>query len=98
MKINDSTGRLSPAAPISERITPAGVGSGRAGESAGISAEQVSLSGPARALLSGGSTPVDTGKVTQIRQQIAEGSYRIDATEIADRLIAAAREFFTRRH
>jgi flagellar biosynthesis anti-sigma factor FlgM len=41
---------------------------------------------------------VDTGKVTQIRQQIAEGSYRIDATEIADRLIAAAREFFTRRH
>ena len=98
MKINDSTGKLSPAAPISERIAPKRVGSDGAGESAGTGAEQVSLSGPARALLGHGSTPVNTGKVTQIRQQIADGSYRIDATEIADRLITAAREFFKRRH
>ena len=96
MKINDSTGKLSSAAPISERSAPAETAG--SGASIRLSTEQVSLSGPARALLSGGSTPVDTGKVTQIRQQIAEGSYRIDATEIADRLIAAAREFFTRRH
>ncbi len=87
MKINDSTGKLSPAAPISERSAPA-----RA------STEPVSLSGPASALLSPRGVPVDTGKVHQLRQQIADGSYRIDAAEIADRLITAARELFSRRH
>ena len=99
MKINESTGKLSPAAPISERSAPAETAS--AGATTRLSTEQVSLSGPARALLgdSGDSAvPIDAGKVTQIRQQIADGSYRIDAAEIADRLITAAREMFSRRH
>ena len=96
MKINDSTGKLPPAAPISERSAPADAAS--AGPTAQPRAEQVSLSGPARALLNHEGVPVDTGKVTQIRQQIADGSYRIDAAEIADRLITSARELFSRRH
>lgn len=99
MKINESTGKLSPAAPISERSAPADTAS--AGAIARPSTEQVSLSGPARALLGDAghsAVPVDTGKVTQIRQQIADGSYQINAAEIADRLITAAREMFSRRH
>jgi hypothetical protein len=95
MKNNDSTGELPPVAPISERRTPAGTGD--AGACAGLSAEPFSPSGPAHGLLNPEGVPVNAGKVTQIRQQIADGSYRIDAAEIADRLITAARELFTRR-
>ncbi len=95
MKINDSAGKLSPAAPISERSAlaePAGASAPKR-----LKTEPVSLSDPARAQLSHPVVPVNTGKVTQIRQQIADGSYRIDAAEIADRLITAARELFSRR-
>ena len=95
MKINDSTGRLSPVAPISERSAPAGAGG--AGLRAGRDAEPPSSSGPAHTRLSQEGLPADTGKVVQLRQQIADGSYRIDAAEIADRFITAARELFTRR-
>ena len=95
MKINDSTGKFQPVAPTSERRTPAGTGD--ADVRAGLSVEPFSPTGPARALLNPEGVPVDAGKVTQIRQQIADGSYRIDAAEIADRLITAARELFTRR-
>ncbi len=96
MKINDSTGKLPPAAPISDRGAPAEAAG--AGATARLRTEQVSLSGPARALLSNEDGPVDANKVSQIRQQIADGSYRIDAAEIADRLITSARELFSRRH
>ena len=96
MKINDSAGRLSPVAPISERSAPAGTGG--AGVRSGRDTEPPGSSGPAPARLSQEGLPADTGKVVQLRQQIADGSYRIDAAEIADRLITAARELFTRRH
>ena len=33
--------------------------------------------------------PVDTDKVSALRQAIAEGRYRVDADAIADRMIAA---------
>ena len=96
MKINDSTGKLPSATLISERSAPAETAG--SGASVRLGTEQLSLSGPARALMSGEDAPVDTGRVTQIRQQIADGSYRIDPAEIADRLITAARELISRRH
>lgn len=97
MKINDSTGKLSPAAPINDRDPP--VAASGAGSAARIPTEQVSLSGPARALMAGANiAPIDNGRVTEIRQKIADGSYRIAPARIADSLISAARELFTRLH
>ncbi len=37
--------------------------------------------------------PVDTGRVDALRRQIAEGSFRIDAAAIADRMLAAKAEW-----
>ena len=97
MKINESTGKLPPAAQISERSATAEIGG--AATPARALGEKVSLSGPARVLLHGGSeAPIDAGKVNQIRQQIADGSYRIDAARIADSLISTTRALFSRHH
>ncbi len=87
MKITDSSSKLPPAAAIGERSSPERSAS-----------EQVSLSKAARALLTPEAAPVYVGKVSEIRQQIAEGSYRIDASQIADRLMVAASKLFSRRH
>ena len=51
----------------------------------------VELSSTATALLSG-STPFDAEKVARISQAIADGSFKIDAEAIADKLIANAQE------
>ncbi len=97
MKINDTTGKLPPAAQISERTAPAATSG--AGPAARVQAEQVSLSGPARALMaSNDEAPMDSVKVAEIREKIAAGNYRIDSAKIADSLISAARDLIARRH
>lgn len=48
--------------------------------------------GTAARLASGGEAPLDTARVQQIRQAIAEGRFRINPEAIADRLIESARE------
>ncbi len=97
MKIDDSTGKIPPAAPLSDRpATTSAVSTGTTVRSTG---EQVSLSGSARALIaSNDEAPMDVSKVAALRQQIADGSYRIDAGKIADSLISAARELVSRQH
>ena len=99
MKINDTTGKLAPAAQLVERTAPSATSATQdASAVARKSTEQVSLSGSARALVGGTDAPVNMNKVTEIRQKIADGSYRIDAARIADSLLTAARELFARRH
>ncbi|MCM5679413.1 flagellar biosynthesis anti-sigma factor FlgM [Schlegelella sp. S2-27] len=68
---------------------PAATG-GPANESA-----TVQLSSTAASLMSG--TPdFDAEKVNQVRQSIADGSFKINAEAIADKLIANARELLDR--
>ena len=60
---------------------------------------QLSHSRPSR--LTGSSSPsrsVNTVRIAEIRQKIADGTYTIDAARIADSLMNAARDFFIRRH
>ena len=52
--------------------------------------DSVKLTDSARALQQASSvnaqSPVDTAKVEQIRKSLADGNYRVDASNIADRL------------
>ncbi|HRI19240.1 MAG TPA: flagellar biosynthesis anti-sigma factor FlgM [Burkholderiaceae bacterium] len=59
------------------------------------SSAQVELSSTATALISGvkgAPAEIDTAKVERISQAIADGSFKIDAEAIADKLIANAQE------
>ena len=104
MKINDTTGKLAPAAQLERTASGAAGAPGTSGltpEAGAVtraSTDQVSLSGPARALAVSADAPINMNKVAEIRQKIADGSYRIDAARIADSLLTAARELFARRH
>ena len=55
-------------------------------------ADQLKLTDSARALQEvarlGDASPIDAKRVDQVRQAIADGSYKIDAGKIADRLLA----------
>lgn len=62
----------------------------------GQASATVSLSGAARALLDAGDGTFDANKVDQVRQSIADGTYKIDAHAIADKLIANAQEVLGR--
>ena len=72
-------------------------GTGKPAATAGATGESatVKLSSTAASLMSG--TPeFDVEKVNAIRQAIADGTYKIDAEAIADKLIANARELLDR--
>lgn len=58
-------------------------------EGAGV---QVQLSATASELLGGAGSDFDAEKVARITQAIENGTYRIDAEAIADKLIANAQE------
>jgi negative regulator of flagellin synthesis FlgM len=58
---------------------------------------KVELSSTAATLLSGDSTAeFDAGKVASISQSIADGTFKVNADVIADKLIANARELLTK--
>jgi len=44
------------------------------------------------------SRSVNSLRITELRQKIADGSYTLDAARIAESLMNAARDFFIRRH
>jgi negative regulator of flagellin synthesis FlgM len=58
----------------------------------GEASATVSLSGAAKALLDGVDGTFDANKVEQVRQSIADGSYKVNAEAIADKLLANAQE------
>lgn len=66
---------------------PAGATAATQGESA-----TVKLSSTASALLDGEEGGFDAAKVDRIRQSISDGTYKINAEAIADKLIANAQE------
>lgn len=91
MKIDSSYKPSAP--PASGAVKPkASANAGSAGT------VEVSLSSVASQLQSGeNEPPVDTARVAEIRQAIAEGRFSIDASAIADSLIASARELVSQR-
>ncbi|WP_028998248.1 flagellar biosynthesis anti-sigma factor FlgM [Azohydromonas australica] len=60
------------------------------------SSTQVALSSTASALLGGEDTSFDAAKVERIAQAIRDGSFRINAGAIADKLIDNAQEILVR--
>ena len=96
MKINTSAVHETPADLSTERPSPLPIDGGQ--QPALASKKPVSHSRPAH-LSSPGSSgrTVNSSRIAEIRQKIADGTYQIDAGRIADSLINAAREFFIRR-
>ena len=103
MKIGNPSGPAPTAAPAAEQ-TQATAGVARpAGEqraaaaaaTAGDAGAKVELSSTATTMLAGSSAAsadFDAEKVARISQSIADGSFKIDAGAIADKLIANALE------
>lgn len=87
MKIDNSIKPTS--APPSNRVKPQ-----QRAESGGVAAsDEVKLSSLAGELQAGeAKPPVDSARVAEIKQAIAEGRFSINAGAIADRLIDTARE------
>lgn len=71
---------LSPKAAPSQPSSPA------------VAQDAVSLSKLAGALQSGDQQPVNSARISEIKQAIAEGRFKINPEAIADRLIESARE------
>lgn len=80
-----------PAAVVTPRTPPA------SSAKAGSSQEAVSLSALAGSLHSDEQPPVDTARIAEIKQAIAEGRFKINAGAIADRLIESARDLVNKR-
>ena len=101
MKIGNPTGPAPTAAPATEQTAGASGVSRPAAEQpataavGGNESSQVRLSSTATTMLAGSnaaSADFDAEKVQRITQAIADGSFRIDAGAIADKLIANAEE------
>ena len=103
MKIGNPTGPAPTAAPATEQTAGASGIARPAGDprptavtaATGTEGSQVALSSTATTLLAGtgaASADFDAAKVQRITQAIADGSFRIDAGAIADKLIANAEE------
>lgn len=66
-----------------------------AGTPAAKADDQLKLTDSAKALQQAArtdATPVDTQRVERVRQALADGSYKVDAGRIADRMIAMERQ------
>lgn len=83
-----------PVAPLGNEARPAAAPAGPAAAAGTAEASaQVELSSAASSLLAGGvAGEFDAEKVARIAQAIRDGSFKIDAEVIADKLIANAQE------
>ena len=87
-----TTGTRGPAGESADTAAASGQTVGRGPAS---TSDQLTLTAAARSLLEAGretSTPVDEARVAALREAIADGSYRVDAGRIAERLLALERQ------
>jgi negative regulator of flagellin synthesis FlgM len=72
----------------------AGAAAGQVAANPTRGADHVQLTESARAIAAarGTDAPVDTQRVERIRQAIADGSYKVDAHRVADRLIGMEKQ------
>ena len=98
MKINDSGSIKKPAA-TSVAATQAGASKGA--EKAAVTAaapDNVRLSSQAKALSSTSSTGVfDARKVEEIKAAIANGTFQVDASKVADGLIDSVKDLMNQK-
>jgi negative regulator of flagellin synthesis FlgM len=93
MKIGPLENKASLAAPATDRKAPAGGAQPAAPEPSA----KVELSAAASVLASvSADGAFDAQKVERLSSAIREGTYRIDANAIADKLVANARELLNR--
>lgn len=94
MKIGATSSPAADAATLAR--ANADIGAAAAAKTRGAqepAGSSVQLSSAAAGLLNAASTPeFDTAKVERVRQAIADGSFKVDAEAIADKLIANAQE------
>jgi negative regulator of flagellin synthesis FlgM len=67
-------------------------------KSSSVKGSAVTVSNLAQAMEQTGKGPdIDTAKVESVRTAIANGSYKVNADAIADKLLSNAKEMFTRK-
>jgi negative regulator of flagellin synthesis FlgM len=92
MKINDSGSIKKPATPTVASGSTAAKSTEKAGATSAAS-DSVKLSSQAQSLSAGASSaPFDAKKVAEIKAAIANGTFQIDASKIADGLIDSVRD------
>lgn len=101
MKIGNPTDKLAPAlanTTSNAAATDTAKAQAQAKTAAGTDASaKVQLSSTAATLLStGNSADFDADKVARISQAIADGSFKVNADVIADKLISNAQELLTK--
>jgi negative regulator of flagellin synthesis FlgM len=93
MNIHDSGSLKKPATATTSPGSAAAKGADKAAAS-GAASDSVKLSSQGQALAAGSSTAVfDAKKVEEIKAAIANGSFQVDASKIADGLIDSVRDF-----
>ncbi|MBA3625588.1 MAG: flagellar biosynthesis anti-sigma factor FlgM [Methylibium sp.] len=96
MKIGITSTPAADAATLSRANAEAGAAAAKARgatQAPSSDASSVQISSAASGLMAQAATPeFDTAKVERIRQSIADGSFKIDAAAIADKLISNAQE------
>ena len=94
MKINSASPRPLSTEPISARADAANQAYGKTAASTGSGSSQVELSTASRKLqsLQDSSNDINVERVAAIRAAIASGDLKVDASRIADGLIASARD------
>ncbi|RZS57267.1 flagellar biosynthesis anti-sigma factor FlgM [Sphaerotilus mobilis] len=97
MKIGNTSAPagINPTGAATTSSRPAGEGGAVQGTASANKADgsaTVELSSTARALMEAADGSFDAHKVEQVRQSISDGTYKINADAIADKLIANARE------
>ena len=93
MKIGPLSSPAADAATLARANSEAGAAAAKARGPQEAVASSVRLSSTASGLLAEAATPeFDAGKVERMKQAIADGSFKVNAGEIADKMIANATE------
>lgn len=96
MKIGSLSSPAADAATLARANSEAGAAAVKARDTQAIAESSVKLSSTASSLLAESSTPeFDAAKVERMKQAIADGSFKVNAQGIADKMIANAAELLT---